>query len=46
MIYVQEGHKKDMWFVCQDHEVSGNTEILKVFYSSDKANEYIKEKLC
>ena len=43
MIYVKEGHKKDMWFVCQDHEVSGNTEILRVFYSRDKAESYMNE---
>ena len=43
MIYVKEGHKKDMWFICQDHEVSGNTEILRVFYSKHKADDYVRE---
>ena len=43
MIYVKEGQKKDMWFVCQDHEASGNTEIVKVFYSRDKAESYVND---
>ena len=43
MIYVQEGHKKDMWFVCQKPDTSGITEIVKVFYSKDKADSYVNE---
>ena len=44
MIYVKEGHKKDMYFVCQDTGVTvDGYQIVKVFYSRSKADEYIAE---
>ena len=46
MLYIKEGHKKDMWFVCvdsHDNNDRGGYSIVKVFYSEHKAEEYIKE---
>ena len=42
MLYVKENEHKDMYFVCKDVDLI-EYEILKVFYSSDKATEYIQE---
>ena len=43
MIYVKEGHKNDMWFVCQDTGVTvDGYEIVKVFYSRGNAEEYVR----
>ena len=39
MLYVDEGHKKDMYFVCRDTE-DGEFEIVRVFYSEIKAKAY------
>ena len=42
MLYVEAGHKKDMFFV-KKKDTKNEDLIVKVFYSKIKAEAYIKE---
>lgn len=43
MLYIKVGYKNDMYFVCQDAGRDNVFEIVKVFYSRGKADEYVRD---
>ena len=46
MLKIMEGHKKDMYFVYRDKPTDDDNEgyeIVKIFYTPVKAQEYINE---
>ena len=47
MIYIKNGHKNDMYFVCKDtptKEDMNHYDILKIFFKKYNAEKYIKDK--
>ena len=44
MLKVRDGHKGDMFFVTRyNYDKEDGYEIVRVFYQSSAANEYVKE---
>ena len=46
MIYIKDGHKDDMYFVCEDSidkRQLGDYDILKVFFNRKNAAKYMDD---
>lgn len=41
-LFIQEGHKKDMYFVCKNTK-EDKYEIVNIFYSKQNAMAYIQK---
>jgi len=43
-MYVKEGHKKDMYFVCKE-TIDGGYEIIRVFFKKRNAERYVRDRI-